>query len=241
MSDHHHKQPHLLEVEHIHVHYGTVCALRNVTFKIGCGNVMALIGANGSGKSTLLKSIVGLIQPSEGRVLWRGKAVKRSTSEMAYLPQRELLDWDFPLTVRGLVEMGRYPLLGPWKPFGKADHQAVDEAMEAMEIAALQNRHISALSGGQQQRAFIARALAQQPHVLLLDEPLNGLDQPAQETLINLICKLADNGSLVIASHHDVHSARGIFDSVLLLKRQPVAFGPVADTLTDANLTETFT
>jgi ABC-type Mn2+/Zn2+ transport system ATPase subunit len=159
---------------------------------------------------------------------------------MAYLPQREALDWDFPLTVRGLVEMGRYPQLGPWKPFRREDREAVDEALEAMDIRDLEGRHISALSGGQQQRAFIARALAQGPHVLLLDEPFNGLDRTARETLVKLLRELTEAGRLVVASHHDVHTAGEIFDQALLLKGHPVAFGPVEDVLTDAHLAEAF-
>jgi ABC-type Mn2+/Zn2+ transport system ATPase subunit len=240
MRTEHNTGQHVLTVRDLHVHYGKVCALHDVGFEVACGSALALIGANGSGKSTLLKCIVGLVPQSAGTVLWRGSPFRRRSHEIAYLPQREALDWEFPLTVRGLVEMGRYALLGPLRPFGTQDAAAVDRAMEAMRISELAKRHISALSGGQQQRAFVARALAQEAHVLLLDEPFTGLDRPARETLAELLRGLVKEGALVIASHHDLHTAGDIFDQALLLRRRPVAFGPVETTLTTSHLAETF-
>ena len=230
----------MLTVRGLHVHYGAICALRDVDFEVSCGSALALIGANASGKSTLLKSIVGLIPQRRGEVLWKGEPVTRNTFEIAYLPQRELLDWEFPLTVQGLVEMGRYARLGPWKTFGRKDRAAVEQALKDMKIEDLADRHISALSGGQQQRAFIARALAQEPHVLLLDEPFNGLDRPARELLAALIKEWVQSDRLVIASHHDIHGAGEIFNQALLLKSTPVAFGPIDKVLTTENLAEVF-
>ncbi len=229
-----------LSVQGIHVHYGNLCALNNISFEINCGSALALIGANGSGKSTLLKSIIGQITPQQGRVLWCGDPVSSHRYEIAYLPQKEQIDWDFPLTVRGLVEMGRFSRIGSFKAFAKDDHAIVNHAMEEMRISDLQQRRISSLSGGQQQRVFIARALVQEPHVLLLDEPLNGLDRPSRETLKELIKNQINNGKLIIASHHDLTDAAEIFDSVLLLKNHTVAFGPTTETLTQENLTEVF-
>lgn len=231
---------HVLNVKNLHVHYGMVCALKEVSFDVSCGTALALIGANGSGKSTLLKSIVGLVPQMRGEILWRGQAVEKSSFEIAYLPQREALDWEFPLTVAGLVESGRYSRLGPWKPFRKTDQEAVQQALESMQIQDLAKRHISALSGGQQQRAFIARALAQEPHVLLLDEPLNGLDRPSRELLVTLIKQWVKGGRLVIASHHDIHDAAEIFDQILLLKGQPVAFGTPEQVLTPEHMGAAF-
>lgn len=231
---------HILTVKNIHVHYGVVCALHNISFEICCGSALALIGANGSGKSTLLKTIIGLVPAQQGCVLWCGNPVIRHRFEIAYLPQKEQIDWNFPLTVRGLVEMGRFPRIGSFRSFSKEDHAIVDRALDEMQITQLQKRHINSLSGGQQQRAFIARALAQEPHVLLLDEPLNGLDRPSRETLTALIKNQINNGKLIIASHHDLTDAADIFDSALLLKNRTVAFGPVKDILTAENLTEVF-
>lgn len=235
----HHKE-HILSVQNIHVHYGNVCALHNISFNISCGSSMALIGANGSGKSTLLKSIIGLVTSQQGRVLWCGNPINQQRFEIAYLPQKEQVEWNFPLTVRGLVEMGRFSRIGSFRTFSEKDHSIVDHALKEMQITNLQKRHINSLSGGQQQRVFIARALAQEPHVLLLDEPLNGLDRPSRETLTELIKNQIRNGKLIIASHHDLTDAEEIFDSVLLLKNRTVAFGPTRETLTTENLTEVF-
>lgn len=231
---------HRLTVKNVHVHYGAVCALRNISFEISCGSALALIGANGCGKSTLLKTIIGLVPAQQGEVLWCGNPVAQHRYEIAYLPQKEDIDWNFPLTVRALVEMGRYSRLGSFKPFSAHDHEVVDHALEEMQITQLAKRQINALSGGQQQRAFIARALAQEPHVLLLDEPLNGLDRPSREILAGLMRNLVRKGKLIIAAHHDIAETAEIFDSVLLLKSHAVAYGPVAEVLTPENLTRVF-
>ncbi len=235
-TSHHHR----LEVSGLSVSYRETPALEGITFSTECSRSMALIGPNGAGKSTLLKSLAGLIRPDAGTILWRGKALTRSSHELAYLPQRGDVDWNFPITVRGLVEMGRYPNLGLWKRYSKHDEEIVERALAAMNLLDLQKRQISALSGGQQQRTFIARALAQEAHVLLLDEPFTGLDKPAQETLAQLFRELTKEGRLLIASHHDLQTVRGIFDDVLLLKRRQVAFGPVQDVFSEDSITATY-
>ena len=156
--------------------------------------------------------------------------------EFAYLPQREDVDWSFPVTVRGLVEMGRYSQLGWWRRWRAVDEEKVSEAIRSMHLEGLENRQISELSGGQQQRAFIARALAQEAHVLMLDEPFNGLDRPARENLAALLRQQAAEGRLVIASHHDLNTVADLFDEVLILNRRAVAFGPVQEVFTESNL-----
>ena len=156
--------------------------------------------------------------------------------ELAYLPQRGDVDWNFPINVRGLVEMGRYPNLGWWKRYSAHDEEIVERAIVSMQLQDLQHRQISALSGGQQQRVFIARALAQEAHVLLLDEPFTGLDKPARETLAQLFRELAKEGRLLIASHHELDTVKDIFDEVLLLKRRQVAFGATQGTFTQDNI-----
>jgi ABC-type Mn2+/Zn2+ transport system ATPase subunit len=180
----------------------------------------------------LLKALAGLLRPDSGSILWRGKALTTSSHEIAYLPQRGEVDWNFPITVRGLVEMGRYPQLSWWKNFSRHDAEMVERALVAMNLQDLQHRQISALSGGQQQRTFIARALAQEAHVLLLDEPFTGLDKPAQENLEQLLRTLAKEGRCLISSHHDLRSVERIFDDVLLIHRKQLAFGPVAQAFT---------
>jgi ABC-type Mn2+/Zn2+ transport system ATPase subunit len=215
-------------------------ALDGVSFATSCGSCVALCGPNGAGKSTLLKTIAGLLAPDHGRIFWRGSRVSRWSREIAYLPQREDVDWKFPITVRGVVAMGRYPQTGWWRPFSKTDDAAIARALEAMDLGELQDRQISELSGGQQQRVFLARALAQEAHALLLDEPFSGLDRSSKATLAGLLRTLAGEGRLVIASHHDLASVREIFDEVLLLKRRTVAFGPVAEVFTEENMEAAF-
>ncbi|MEZ0388233.1 MAG: metal ABC transporter ATP-binding protein [Verrucomicrobium sp.] len=231
---------HRLEVTHLGVSYREVMALEGINFATECGRSLALVGPNGAGKSTLLKALAGLLKADSGKILWRGKPLTRSSHELAYLPQRGDVDWNFPITVRGLVEMGRYPNLGWWKKYSAHDEEIVERALTAMNLQDLQKRQISALSGGQQQRAFIARALAQEAHVLLLDEPFTGLDRPAQETLIRLFKELTTEGRLLIASHHDLKSVPDIFDDVLVIKKKQFAFGAVKEVFSEELIGETY-
>lgn len=236
----HHGHHHELVIAGLSVSYRDILALSGVSMATSCGNRVALIGPNGAGKSTLLKAIAGLVPRSSGEIRWRGTAVKKWSREFAYLPQREEIDWSFPITVRGLVEMGRYPQTGWWRKFSEEDKRAVDAALDSLNLKDLQNRQIRELSGGQQQRAFLARALAQEAHVLLLDEPFTGLDRNAALLLGELLQKLAEEGRLIIASHHDLVSAQSLFDEVLVLNTQQVAFGPVGEVLTPKLIAETF-
>lgn len=236
----HHGHHHELVIDKLTVSYRSVLALEDVSLATSCGNRVALIGPNGAGKSTLLKAIAGLVPRESGRILWRGTAVKKWSREFAYLPQREEVDWSFPITVRGLVEMGRYPQTGWWRRFTDQDTAAVDSALESLALNDLQHRQIRELSGGQQQRAFLARALAQEAHVLLLDEPFTGLDRNASHLLGDLLNKLAHEGRLVIASHHDLNTVPHLFDEALVLATRPLAFGPVEEVLTDEIVGRTF-
>jgi ABC-type Mn2+/Zn2+ transport system ATPase subunit len=229
-----------LVIDGVSVNYRDILALDRVSFATSCGNRVALVGPNGAGKSTLLKAIAGLVPQRVGKIMWRGSSVKKWSREFAYLPQREEIDWSFPITVRGLVEMGRYPQVGWWRTFSKADRKAVDSALETLNLMDLQNRQIRELSGGQQQRAFLARAIAQEAHVLLLDEPFTGLDRNASLLLGDLLAKLAGEGRLIIASHHDLGSASFLFDEVLVLNTKQVGFGPVDRVLTPAMIEQTF-
>lgn len=236
----HHGHHHELVIEDVCVRYRDVRALDHVSLATSCGNRVALIGPNGAGKSTLLKAIAGLVPRAAGTIRWRGTAVRKWSREFAYLPQREEVDWSFPITVRGLVEMGRYPQTGWWRKFTADDKAAVDRAIDALALGDLQHRQIRELSGGQQQRAFLARALAQEAHVLLLDEPFTGLDRNAAELLGGLLHRLSHEGRLVIASHHDLNSVPVLFDEALLLATRQLAFGSVGDVLTDSAVRAAF-
>ncbi len=233
---HAHAHHHRLEVSDLCVSYNEVRALEHISFATECGRSIALVGPNGAGKSTLLKCLAGLIVPDSGNIIWRGQRLTRSSHEIAYLPQRGDVNWNFPITVRGLVEMGRFPNLGWWRRFSDHDETMVKRALEAMDLMDLQDRQISALSGGQQQRVFLARALAQEAHVLLLDEPYTGLDKPSQEVLAGLFRELTKEGRLLIASHHDLQTVADIFDDVLMLRRTQIVFGSTEEVFTAANI-----
>ncbi len=237
---HTHTRRHRLDVRDIEVRYGKVEALRGINFATSCGRTLALIGPNGAGKSTLLHVLAGLQKAERGSVLWNGASLRGMRQEIAFMPQRTEVDWKFPITVRQLVEMGRYPTLGAWKSPRRHDAEIVDKALDALNLSSLQGRQIGALSGGQQQRAFLARAMAQEAHILLLDEPFTGLDVPGMESLARLLRSLAAEGRLIIASHHDLNTAAGIFDETLLLRKETIAFGPTAEVLADANLRRAF-
>lgn len=231
---------HQLVVSDLTVSHNRVPALHHLDFTAHCGQCVGLLGPNGAGKSTLLKALCGLLERETGSISFHGHAVRGPNREFAYLPQRENIDWDFPATVRGLVEMGRYLRTGWWRWYSKKDAAAVDEAIRLMQLEELESRQISALSGGQQQRAFLARALAQQAHVFLLDEPFTGLDKPNQDNLKQLLATLKAQGKLLLVSHHDLPTVPEIFDSVLLLNGELIASGPVKEAFNEENIHRTF-
>jgi ABC-type Mn2+/Zn2+ transport system ATPase subunit len=231
---------HQLTVSDLTVAYNRIPALHHLSFNAHCGQCVGLLGPNGAGKSTLLKTLCGLIARETGAISFHGHAITGPNREFAYLPQREQIDWDFPTTVRGLVEMGRYVRAGWWRWLSAEDHRAVDDAIRLMQIEDLQDRQISALSGGQQQRTFLARALAQQAHVFLLDEPFTGLDKPNQDNLRQQLRTLRDQGKLLLISHHDLATVPEIFDEVLLLNGELIASGSVHETFTEENIHRTY-
>ncbi|MEY2599943.1 MAG: hypothetical protein RLZZ244_2069 [Verrucomicrobiota bacterium] len=231
---------HSLHVKDLTVSYRRIPALHHLSFSVPCGQCVGVLGPNGAGKSTLLKALAGLVEREGGSISFHGREVRGPSKEFAYLPQREMVDWDFPATVRSVVEMGRYLRLRWWKRFGREDGEAVDAALEAMQLSPLENRQISALSGGQQQRVFLARALAQEAHVLLLDEPFTGLDQVSQDALRTLLGALKAEGKLVMVSHHDLASVPELFDRVVMLNGELIAAGPVSEVFTRAHLERTY-
>ena len=231
---------HALKITDLTVSYARVPALHHISFEVRCGQCVALLGPNGAGKTTLLKTLAGLASRESGTIHFHGREVAGATPDIAYLPQRGQIDWDFPTTVRGLVEMGRYLRLGWYRKYGADDDRAVNVAIEAMDLKALEDRQISALSGGQQQRAFLARALAQEAHVLLLDEPFTGLDKPNQDNLKATLKRLREQGKLLLVSHHDLPSVREIFDQVLLLNGELIAAGTTREAFTGENVGRTF-
>tara|TARA_R100000027_G_scaffold254_1_gene297 strand:- start:33963 stop:34685 length:723 start_codon:yes stop_codon:yes gene_type:complete len=231
-----------LKVEDLHVHFRDICALRDITFEAQSGQAVAIVGRNGAGKSTFLKSLAGLIPNAAGLIHWDGKPFDKVTRRkaVAYLPQREEIDWSFPITVRGLVEMGLFPQVGTWGRFSAIHRTAVSDAIIKMGLEGLEKRRIGELSGGQQQRAFLARAIAGGARILLLDEPFAGLDREASQRLSDLLRDLAGSGALVFASHHDLKSIPETFPHTLLLRTKQLCFGPSAEVLTPENISAAF-
>ncbi len=234
--NHNHSGEHELVVQKLSVTYpGGVKAISDLSFSVTCGHRLALLGANGAGKSTLIKALVGLLPINkglnQGEVLWRGEPLTKSTQEIAYLPQLDKHQTTVPFTVKEVVAMGRYPYVGNTRNYSQHDHEEIEQALELMNLQDLAKRQINELSGGQVQRAFIARAIAQKAHVLILDEPLNGLDVESRRQLIELMHTLSYRGHLVISSHHDLRTVHETFDKALVLDKEQVAFGDVAEVM----------
>lgn len=190
---------------------------------------MAVVGPNGAGKSTLFKALVGLIPVRSGQILIHGQSLGHHQDCVAYVPQREEVDWRFPVTVADVVMMGRYGQIGWLRRPNASDRKIVMRSLEQMGIAHLANRPIGDLSGGQQQRAFLARALAQEPHILLMDEPFTGVDVTTQEATLELLDNLKHADVTVLVSTHDLNMAAQRFETILLLNRRLIAFGTPAE------------
>ncbi|GMA32844.1 metal ABC transporter ATP-binding protein [Litorihabitans aurantiacus] len=201
------------------VRYGDVVALDRADLTAPAGRVCALIGTNGSGKSSLLKAALGLVRPGGGTVTVAGTTPRetRRRARVSSVPQAEQVDVTFPLDVRAVVGQGRYGHLGPTRRLRPADHEAVENALARVGLTALADRTIAALSGGQRKRAFVARALAQEADVLLLDEPFAGVDRPSQDTITALLRELADGGACVVVATHDLAGLGALADTAALL------------------------
>jgi ABC-type Mn2+/Zn2+ transport system ATPase subunit len=214
----------LLTMEDVSVYYETGQVLDHLTFDLERKDMVALVGPNGAGKTTLFKVIAGILDPVEGIVRVSGHEPGGHTC-IAYVPQRSQVDWTFPVTVSDVVMMGRINKMGPLLWPQPADWKVVNQALQTVGMTDFKNRQISELSGGQQQRMFIARALAQEAELMLLDEPLNGLDAPAQEKILNILDSLVDQGVTLIISMHDLKLAADRFPKVMLLNKQLLGFG----------------
>jgi ABC-type Mn2+/Zn2+ transport system ATPase subunit len=231
---------HRLEVQSASIGYGDKIVLRDVSFNIPHGARVAVVGPNGAGKSTLFKALVGLLPLASGHILIHGRPLGNHKDCVAYVPQREEVDWRFPVTVHDVVAMGRYDLQGWFKPDTAQDRQVIGHCLEQLGIRDLARRSISELSGGQQQRVFLARALAQEPHILLMDEPFTGVDVTTQETTLKLLDDLRAADVTTMISTHDLSLAALKFDLILLLNHRLVAFGPPSEVLKEAPLGEAF-
>lgn len=235
-----HQEPARLEVQAVSIAYNGSNVLDNLSFSAVHGERIAVVGPNGAGKSTLFKALAGLIPIHNGQILIHGKPLGLHKDCVAYIPQREEVDWRFPVTVEDVVMMGRFGHVGWFRPAGKLDRDIVHACMEKLAILDLAKRPISELSGGQQQRVFLARALAQGPHILLMDEPFTGIDVTTQEILFRLLDGLHEQRVTVIVSTHDLNMAAQRFDRILLIKRKLISYGTAQEVFTPVTIREAF-
>ncbi|MCX6474994.1 metal ABC transporter ATP-binding protein [Rhodococcus sp. (in: high G+C Gram-positive bacteria)] len=231
-----------IRVENVSVHYGEVHALDHVDLTLNSGSVCGLIGMNGSGKSTLFKVIMGMIKPDNGSVRIAGldAAAARKSGRVGYVPQSEDVDWTFPISVRDIVMMGRYGHLGFLRRPRRADREAVAEALERVELTEFADRQIGQLSGGQKKRAFVARGIAQDASILLLDEPFAGVDKRSEATISTLLRELASDGRSILVSTHDLHAVPKLCDEAVLLMRKVLVHSDPDTVLQPENLALAF-
>ncbi len=222
---------HALTVENITVSYHGRSAIEAIDLTLEQGNILGIIGPNGAGKSTLLKAILNLISIDSGSIKIFGGSLKENRNRIAYVPQRNQYDWDFPIHVMDAVLIGTYPSLGIFKRPKKSDKAWALECLEKVGLAQYANRQIGELSGGQQQRVFLARALAQKADLFFLDEPFVGIDMASEGMIVKLLKDLRDEGKTVVVVHHDLSKAKEYFDELLLLNKQLVQFGRPAEVL----------
>jgi manganese/zinc/iron transport system ATP- binding protein len=223
--------PPAFEVHRLTVSYGGRPVLWDVDATFPAGALSAVVGPNGAGKSTLLRAGLGLVPADAGHARVLGESARSALRRVAYVPQRDAVDWDFPITVREVVEMGRYPRVGWIRRLRSEDREVVDEALERVGMAAYARRQIGRLSGGQRQRVFLARALAEEAPVLLMDEPFAGVDARTEAALLELMRELRAAGRSIVVVHHDLGAVRRAFDWALVLNVRAVASGPVDEAL----------
>lgn len=219
---------------------GGVVALDNVNFSIDAGDALALVGPNGSGKSTLIKALLGLVAAQRGEVRVLGETPRRAAGHAGYLPQHDEIDLEFPISLQQVVMMGRYRHLGPLRWPGRADREAVHAALNRVNLGQHAKAHFGALSGGQRQRGLLARALVDNPALLLLDEPFNGLDTTSRKALMATLRQLRSEGVGIIVSTHDLELAHQVCSHILLVNKTQIAFGDIHDTLVPEHVSAAF-
>ncbi|HLL90392.1 MAG TPA: metal ABC transporter ATP-binding protein, partial [Tepidisphaeraceae bacterium] len=229
-----------LEVHDLTVSYHRRPVLWNVDLAVPQGKLVGIIGPNGAGKSTLIKAVMGLLPLSSGWVQVLGQPVARMRQRVAYVPQRESVDWTFPVTVMDVVLMGRYGAVPWYKRIGRADRERAKAALDQVGMGNYAGRQISNLSGGQQQRVFLARALVQDSDIYLMDEPFTGVDAATEAAIVKLLQDLRAAGKTVLVVNHDLQTAEAYFDMLILLNMRLVAFGPTEQVFTPELLQKTY-
>lgn len=229
-----------VEVHDLTVSYDRKPVLWNIDVAFPKGEIIGIIGPNGAGKSTLIKAIMGLLPAESGWVQINGEPLRRQRHAVGYVPQRESVDWDFPVTVSDVVLMGTYGRLGLFRRPGRTEREFCARCLEQVGMADFSTRQIANLSGGQRQRVFLARALAQDSQIYLMDEPFVGVDAATEAAIIELLRGMKARGRTLLVVHHDLQTAPEYFDSILMLNMRLVAFGPTSDVFTPALLHQTY-
>lgn len=229
-----------IEIADLTVAYHRKPVLWEINLNIPTGSLVGIVGPNGAGKSTLMKAIVDLVPRVSGQVRIHGGTIPSQRHRIAYVPQRESVDWDFPASVLDVVLMGLYREVGWFWPLGAEHRRRALVALEQVGIADLANRQISQLSGGQQQRTFIARALVQSADIFLLDEPFAAVDAATEQSIIGVLRDLQSRGKTILVVHHDLHTVPQYFNYLVLINVRAVAWGPMAETFTPENLKKTY-
>ncbi len=230
----------VIEIKNISVAYDETTVLENVNLNIKRGDFLALMGPNGAGKSTLLKTILNFIKPIGGEIKIKGKLYKEVRKKIAYVPQRGSVDWDFPITLFDVVEMGCYGRVGFLKKINKKEKKNVERVIEKVGLTEFKERQISKLSGGQQQRAFLARAILQNAEIYLMDEPFQGVDSKTEKAIVEILKELKKSGKTLIVVHHDLQTVTSYFDAVAFINKTIVAAGPVEDVFNEENIEKTY-
>lgn len=230
----------IMEVHDLTVSYSRKPVLWGVDFTLPRGAIAGIIGPNGAGKSTLLKAAMGLLPTASGYAKFMGRDLDDVRQQVSYVPQRESVDWDFPVSVFDVVLMGRYGHAGAMTRLTREDRKIAEASLEKTGMSAFAKRQISQLSGGQQQRVFLARALAQQAELYVMDEPFAGVDAATEDAIFALFKEMAAEGKTIVVVHHDLPSAKAYFDWIVLLNMRLVASGPTTQVLTDELLQKTY-
>lgn len=229
-----------LEIHDLTVSYHNKPVLWGIDLAVPRGQLVGIVGPNGAGKSTLIKACMGLLPVSSGWVKVFGQPLAQVPTRVGYVPQRESVDWDFPVNVMDVVLMGRYGRLGLLRRPGAADREAARACLDKVGMLPFADRQIANLSGGQQQRVFLARALAQEADLYFMDEPFAGVDAATEAAIIAVLRELRDRGRTLLVVHHDLPTARSYFDMLLLLNMNVVAFGPTQQVFTSELLQQTY-
>ncbi len=220
--------------------YGVSVAVRDVVATINPGAIVGIIGPNGSGKSTLIKTVAGVVPLSTGKISYGGRVLSQRQTKIAYVPQVEDIRWDFPISALDAILMGRYRSVGWLRRPRQSDRDLAESAMEKLGLGGMGDRHISQFSGGQQQRIFLARTLVQEPEIVLLDEPMTGVDVANQDLMHQIIREFSEQGVIVLMTTHDLDEVQQVCSDVMLLNCQMVAFGPTESTFTPENIRAAF-